>query len=187
MHGRGFRFMDDGMDLSPREPGQPDRGPLGERPPLVTAGIEGAIGAVLMAALFLITFANVVVRYFTNVSFAFTEEYSVALMVVMALAGSSAAFALDRQLKVGFFVDRLPMPARRAVEAAGLAVGAVFFAALALYGGYYTWDEYRFEVLSPGLGVPQWQYTIALPVFSALIALRLLGRLMRVAMAGGGR
>jgi TRAP-type C4-dicarboxylate transport system permease small subunit len=176
--------MDTGMDLPPSAPG---RGPLGERPPRVPAGIEGAIGAVLMAALFLITFANVLVRYFTNVSFAFTEEYSVALMVVMAFAGSSAAFALDRQLKVGFFVDRLPMAARRAAEAAGLAIGAVFFGALAVYGGYYTWDEYRFEVLSPGLGVPQWQYTIALPVFSALIALRLLGRLVRVALSGQAR
>jgi TRAP-type transport system small permease protein len=44
----------------------------------------------------------------------------------------------------------------------------------------YVWDEYRFEVLSPGLGIPQWRYTVALPVLSGLICLRILGRFVRV-------
>ena len=46
---------------------------LGEGPPRVPVGIEGAIGAAIMAALALITFANVLARYFTNASVAFTE------------------------------------------------------------------------------------------------------------------
>ena len=37
--------------------------------------------------------ANVLVRYFTDVSFAFTEEISVVLMVVMTLVGAAHAFA----------------------------------------------------------------------------------------------
>ena len=36
-----------------------------------------------MAAMALITAANVVTRYLTNISLAFTEEYSVALMVMV--------------------------------------------------------------------------------------------------------
>jgi TRAP-type C4-dicarboxylate transport system permease small subunit len=54
------------------------------------------------------------------------------------------------------------------------------FAAIAWYGARLTWDEYRFEVLSPGLGVPQWLYTVTLPALSALICLRIAGRLVRV-------
>jgi TRAP-type C4-dicarboxylate transport system permease small subunit len=157
--------------------------PLDPRGPRIPASIEGAIAAAMMAALFLITFANVVVRYFTNVSFAFTEEYSVALMVAMALVGSASAFALDRHIRMTFFVDRLPHRARWAIEIGMMLLCAGFFAALAYYAARYTWDEYRFEVLSPGLGVPQWIYTIVLPVFAGVIVLRLLGRLVRVIRA----
>jgi len=40
--------------------------------------IEDAVGAVAMALLALITFTNVVVRYLTNESFAWSEEVSVS-------------------------------------------------------------------------------------------------------------
>lgn len=158
---------------------------FGEKPPAIPTTFEGMLGAGLMFALFLITFANAVVRYFTNVSFAFTEEYSVALMVVMVLVGSAVSFAHDRQLRMSFLTDRLPDQARWLVELAVLATCAAFFLALAFYAASYVWDEYRFEVMSPGLGIPQWRYTIALPILSLLIALRICGRLLRVAKAQG--
>jgi TRAP-type C4-dicarboxylate transport system permease small subunit len=37
-----------------------------------------------------------------------------------------------------------------------------------------AWDDYKFEVTSPSLGVPQWWYTIWLPVLAVVIVLRLL-------------
>jgi hypothetical protein len=40
-----------------------------------------------MGLLALITFANVLVRYFTSQSFAWTEEFSVFLMIVLAPCG----------------------------------------------------------------------------------------------------
>lgn len=148
--------------------------------PRVPIAIEQAIGALVMATIACITFANVVVRYLTNISFAFTEEYSVALMVVMALIGSAAACATDRHIRMTFFVDRLGAGARRRVEIACLALSIVMFATLAWLGTRHTWDEYRFEVLSPGLGVPQWLYTAWLPLLATLCVLRLAGRLVRV-------
>jgi TRAP-type transport system small permease protein len=158
---------------------------LGEAPPRVSDRIEGHLAAAGMAALCVITFANVVVRYLTDVSFAFTEEYSVALMVVVALLGSAAAFAGDRHIRMTFFVEKLPLEARRRIELGVYAACLIMFAAIAWYGARLTWDEYRFEVLSPGLGVPLWLYTIALPALSALIVMRILGRLVRVARSLG--
>jgi hypothetical protein len=52
--------------------------------------------------------ANVLVRYFTDISFAFTEEISVALLVVMTLIGASHAFATNHHIAITFFVDRKP-------------------------------------------------------------------------------
>jgi len=143
--------------------------------------LEGVVGAAIMAALALITFGNVVVRYFTSVSFAFTEEYSVALMVVMTFVGSAGAFAADRHLRMTFLTDRLPASLARTVELFVLAICLVAFASLAWLGARYVHDEYRFEILTPGLGVPSWTYTIWMPVLSVLICLRILGRMARVA------
>ena len=61
-----------------------------------------------MAALWLITLGNVVVRYLTNYSFAFTEEYSVALMVVVALLGAQPRRRGDRHIRITWFADLLP-------------------------------------------------------------------------------
>jgi TRAP-type transport system small permease protein len=154
---------------------------LGEKPPAITANIERAAGAAIMAVLCLITFANVVVRYFTNISFAFTEELSVALMVLGALVGTAAAFATDRHIRLTFLVERLSVANQRRLELFILACCLGLFGLLTWLAGLYVWDEYRFEVMSPGLGIPQWRYTVALPVCAALISLRIVGRMARVA------
>lgn len=162
---------------------EPERAPgldLGESKPRIPVAIEGAIGAAIMAALALITFANVLVRYFTNASIAFTEEYSVALMVIMTLVGSAAAFGADRHIRMTFFTEKLGRAAARRIEQVVLAACFAVFAAIAYLGALYVWDEYRFEVLSPGLGVPQWQYTIWMPLLAVLICLRILGRMARL-------
>jgi len=157
---------------------------LGEAPPRIPVTIEGAIGAAIMGVLALITFANVVVRYFTNVSFAFTEEYSVALMVVMAFFGAAAAFGTDRHIRMTFFTEKLAPRIARRIEIFVLMTCLFVFGAIGWLGALYTWDEYRFEVLSPGLGVPSWYYTVWMPVASVLICLRIMGRTMRVIRVG---
>ncbi|MFC0387422.1 TRAP transporter small permease [Muricoccus vinaceus] len=156
---------------------------LGEAPPRIPVTVEGALAALAMGTLAVITFANVLVRYFTSISFAFTEEYSVAIMVVLAFLGTAAAFAADRHIRMTFFTERLPVRTARGIEIGLLLVSLVLFAAIGWLGALYTWDEYRFESLSAGLGVPQWLYTVWMPVLSAVIVLRIAGRMVRVARA----
>jgi TRAP-type C4-dicarboxylate transport system permease small subunit len=137
--------------------------------------IEEAVAAAVMALLGLITLANVVVRYLTNYSFAFTEEYSIALMVVVALLGTSIATARNHCIRVTWFVDGMPRPLKLAAGFVAMLATAIMFALLVGLGAKLTWDEYRFEVLSPGLGEPQWIYTLALPLLSVLVLLRGIG------------
>ena len=42
-----------------------------------------------------------------------------------------------------------------------------------------VWDDYRFGETSPGIGIPQWWYTVWLPVFATAIAGRALGLFIR--------
>lgn len=148
--------------------------------------LEHMLLAGAMATMLLITAANVVTRYLTNVSFAFTEEYSVVLMVVVTLVGTALATACGRHIRIGYFTDMLPPPGRRRMELLALALTITCFGLLAWFGASLAYDEYDFEVLSPGLGHPQWIYTAALPVFSLLVIARAAGRLIRLARGQEG-
>jgi len=144
--------------------------PTGNKRP---ARIERALAAGCMALLCIITFANVVVRYLSNVSFAFTEEFSVFLMLVLTLLGSVVAFAEGRHIRITLLVDMLPTPGRKFCAALEWLANIALFGLLTWFGYRMAFDDFEFEVTSPGLGLPQWGYTIWLPLLSALIVLRL--------------
>jgi TRAP-type C4-dicarboxylate transport system permease small subunit len=146
--------------------------------------IEEVLIASAMAAMALITFGNVVVRYLTNVSFAFTEEYSVVLMVVVTMLGSSLAIAAGRHIRIDVVATALSPPKRRRLEIGGLVLVIACFMILLVYGGSLAWDEYRYEVSSPGLGNPQWLYTGMLPLLSIAVIARAAGRIVRLAKGG---
>jgi TRAP-type C4-dicarboxylate transport system permease small subunit len=152
----------------PSEDGTEAREPLPR-----SVATERVLLAAVMALLCVITMANVIVRYFTNVSFAFTEEISVSLLVVMTLVGASTAFYRNKHIAILFFVERCPAPARRRFELFSLLMCTLMFGLLAWYGARMAWDDYRFEVTSPALGLPQWWYTVWLPVLSVLVVVRL--------------
>ncbi|AGW89692.1 MULTISPECIES: TRAP transporter small permease [Cupriavidus] len=145
----------------------------------VSPHIEDWIGVIVMVLLVGITFANVVVRYFTDESFAWTEEFSVFLMIVLALVAGSAAVARDRNIRIEFFFERGSAARQRRMAILSALGVAVMFIALAVLGARITWDEYTFGETSPGIGVPSWWYSIWLPVLSAGIALRALGLVVR--------
>jgi len=126
-----------------------------------------------MAMICLITLANVVVRYFTDISFAFTEEVSVFLLVFLTFIGAAKAFLDGNQIAVTYFVDKLSWPWRRRWLLFGLAMSALMIGLLAWFGARMAWDDFDLEVTSPGLGWPQWIYTAWLPLLSLLVLARI--------------
>jgi TRAP-type C4-dicarboxylate transport system permease small subunit len=148
--------------------------------------IEEALIAAAMAAMALITAANVASRYLTDISIAFTEEYSVVLMVLVTLLGTAIATASGRHIRIAYFTDLMPARGQRFAEMIAMALTIVCFGILVWYGYRLAYDEYRFEVLSNGLGNPNWWYTGWLPVLSAVVVLRALGRFIRLARGGDG-
>ncbi|MDB5966437.1 MAG: Tripartite ATP-independent periplasmic transporter, DctQ component [Polaromonas sp.] len=141
--------------------------------------IEDWLTVIVMGALALITFANVIIRYFTNQSFAWTEEFSIFLMIVLALVGSSAAVARDRHIRIEYFSESGSMARRKTLARLGAVFVAVLFALIGVLSIRMVWDDYRFNETSPGIGVPQWWYSIWLPILSLGIALRAVGLFLR--------
>jgi TRAP-type C4-dicarboxylate transport system permease small subunit len=133
-----------------------------------------AVGA--LAVLLVITLANVVTRYVTDTSFAWTEEISVCLMVVLALAGASAVGRDDRHIRIEFFLTRRAADGaprtRLSLELFGAAATAACFLLLAALFTRWVADQVRYSETSMGLGVPLWWYGAIIPPLCLAIAVR---------------
>lgn len=146
----------------------------------VPLAIEDWLAVILLAALALITFVNVLVRYFTDQSFAWTEEISVFLLIVLTMAGGSMAFVRNHHIRIEILADN-GSPRRQRIMAL-IANGCVllFFVLLTVLSVKLVADEYIYEETSPAIGVPTWWYSIWLPVMAAAISLRMLGVMRRI-------
>jgi TRAP-type transport system small permease protein len=138
--------------------------PGGPRP----VRLEEALAALAIGLIFLISFGNVVVRYLTNVSFAFTEEFSVFLLVFMTFVGSAWAFARGEHIKIDALENRLATRGRIACRTVAILATTLVLGLVIWFAGWLAWDQWLFEETSPGLGYPQWLYTVWLPLLGAL-------------------
>ena len=105
-----------------------------DTPTRIPLAIEDTLTVLIMALLALITFANVVVRYFTSVSFAWTEEISIFLMVLLTVVGGSAAYARNRHIRIDLLVQRGSARRQWALARFGTAMVVVLFGMMAVLG-----------------------------------------------------
>lgn len=147
----------------------------------VTVKLEEAASALIMAALALITLANVLTRYVIDFSLAFTEEYSIILLLILIFVGVSSAIAKNSHIKVTFFLERLGTSTRHKLEVVGDLAMLVCFGVLVFYGTRSAVSSWELGETSPGLGNPQWLYLMWVPILAAVAMLRVIGSLIRLA------
>lgn len=137
---------------------------------------EERIAVAALAVLLLLTLANVVSRYLTDDSIAWTEEFSVFLMVVLTLAGASAVGRSDRHIRIEFFLTRRSKGGgeapRRSLKLFGAAATCVCFLLLAALFTVWVWDQVRYAETSMGLALPLWWYDVWIPPLCLGIAAR---------------
>ncbi|MEU3275386.1 TRAP transporter small permease [Saccharomonospora sp. NPDC006951] len=136
------------------------------------ATVENLLAAIPFAAVALVAFVNVVSRYFLNASLAFTSELTVNLAVWMLMMG--AVIGLREGAHLGF--SALHDRARGAVRATMTVLITlsilVFLAVLLVFGLELALQQAERGRATPSIGVPQWLFTIALPVGALLGAYR---------------
>jgi TRAP-type C4-dicarboxylate transport system permease small subunit len=150
----------------------------------VPVELEEGLAVACMALLVLITLGNVLTRYLTDESFAWTEEISVFLMVVMTLAGTSAAAARDRHIRIEYFYDGGSAARQRSFKILGACTAGLLFVVLAGLFARVVADEIRYGETSMGLGIPRWWFTLFSPLLCAAIAARSFVVAWRTARAG---
>jgi TRAP-type C4-dicarboxylate transport system permease small subunit len=135
---------------------------------------EEVISVILLAGMGILAFANVLTRYFIHYSFAFSEEIEVALLVWITMLGSAACFKRGLHLGFMFLAERLPVGWRKilAVLSGGLMI--LVCAILFRFSLIHIRDEIEMAITTEALGIPQWWYTLAIPVGCVFIVLRVI-------------
>lgn len=138
------------------------------------AHFEEILGSILLAVMAAIAFLNVIVRYCTSFSFAWSEELTVNFFVWVTLLGTARAFRDGSHLAMSIVYESLSRIGKRLCYLLACLICLVFFGALFYTGVLEVIDEYELEAISESLGVPVWWYTIATPLFSLLIIWRMI-------------
>ena len=102
-------------------------------------------------------------------------------MILLAMVAGSAAVARNAHIRIEYFAEGGSALRRKRLARFGTLMVALLFAVIAALSVRVVWDDYRFEETSPGIGVPQWWYSMWLPICSALITLRALQLFLRQA------
>lgn len=138
--------------------------------------LEEYIGAVMLAVMSTVAFANVVVRYCTNFSFSVSEEITVNFFVWVVMLGASRAFREGSHFHMSVLFSVVPQSLKRIMYIFGIICTIVFFLVLAYYGIIEVLDEVDLEVVSESLAIPVWLYTIVTPLLSFVAIIRVLQR-----------
>lgn len=111
----------------------------------MTAAIErGFLAAnrwaliLLLAAMSVIVFANVLIRYLTNASIPWSEEVARHMMIWLTFLGAGPVLRAGGHIAVESLQDALPRPAAIGVRVAVAACMLVFFAVIVWFGTAYA-------------------------------------------------
>lgn len=134
---------------------------------------ESWLGITALLAICIISLANVLVRYATDASFAFTEEFSVALLVVLTFAGAAVAARSNEHIRITLLEHKFGPTGRRILYTIQWLGSCIVLALIVWYSGLLSYEEFEWESLSASLGYPTWIYLIWLPILCLAILIRI--------------
>jgi len=134
--------------------------------------IEEYLCAILLFFMAALTFANVIVRYLTNGSLAFTEELIINLFVWITVLGGAIAFRKKAHLGVELVVERLPVRWQKAAVILGAICAAGLFMCLFHQGIGLVAQEYKNQMVTYSMALPMWWFGLAVPFGSAIMMIR---------------
>jgi C4-dicarboxylate transporter, DctQ subunit len=135
--------------------------------------LEEGLIAVLLAAMTLLTFAQVVLRYVFNSGFTWALEASTYMFGWLVLLGISYGVRTGSHIGVDVLVQQLSPPIRRAT---GVVAGllCIAYASLLLIGSYnYVDTMHTLGVEAEDLPIERWILLLALPIGFTLLLIRL--------------
>ncbi|WP_166968925.1 TRAP transporter small permease [Brevibacterium atlanticum] len=124
------------------------------------------------AMIVIVTFVNVLSRYIFKASLAFSEELTINFLVVMTMMGAVVGIRLGAHLGFTYLVENAKGQVRRILLITGTVLIVIFLAVLLIWGGEMTIAQGLRGRSTPSLGVPQWLFTLSIPLAGLLGILR---------------
>lgn len=139
----------------------------------VERGEEILLG-LLLAAMTLVTFTQVVLRYVFNSGFVWALEATTYLFGWMILLGIGYCVRVHAHIGIDLVVKSLPVAARRTVGLVAIGL-CLLYAAMMSYGAYnYVSRLHKLGINAEDIPVQRWLLAIVLPIGFVLLGLRLL-------------
>ena len=135
-----------------------------------------ALVVLILSAMSILVFLNVVLRYGFNSSINVTEEVSRYMFVWLAFLGTILAFNENQHVNVGVLVDKLS-PKKRNILGIVTDLAMLYCCYLIIDGG---WIQYvlNFDNYAPISGLPQGITFLASVIAGALMGVLLIARLV---------
>lgn len=142
---------------------------------------EEGLVIVLMAAMTMVTFMQVVARYVFNYSFVWALELTGVMFAWLIFIGMSYGVRVGAHIGVDVLVKALgPKPAR--IVGSIAAAMCIAYALIVAWGGYqYVSKMYDVGILMQDIPVAQWIPRLVVPLGFALLAFRFAQVLWRLA------
>lgn len=126
--------------------------------------VEKSVISLILILVTVITFANVVVRKFSNSQFAWTEELVINLFILLIMMGCALCAREGSLISLSLIFDRLKLRGKKLFVAIITVANTLFWVLLLKTG----WDKVATQMANGkhtfSLGWPEWVFTIFLPI-----------------------
>ena len=139
----------------------------------VVNALEEGVIALLFAAMTLVTFIQVVLRYGFNTGFVWALELTTYLFAWLVLFGMSYGVKVSAHLGVDAFVKLFGAGPRRIFGLLAVAAGLIYGTILLIGSWDYVSKLFLIGIESEDLPIPQWIPMAILPIGIALLLFRL--------------
>lgn len=134
--------------------------------------LEEGLIALLLAAMTLITFGQVVARYIFNYSFVWALELTTWLFAGLIFLGISYGVRVGAHIGVDAVVKLLPKKPAQFITILATVLCLVYAVIVFIGGWIYTSKMYTIGILAQDLPIPQWIPRLVLPIGFALLIFR---------------
>ncbi len=142
--------------------------------------LEEWIVTVMLVAMTVLTFTQVVLRYVFNSGFTWALELTTLFFAVMIFVGIAYGIRVGAHIGIDALVNKLPPGARR-VTGIVVVLLCLLYAGIVLYGALVYVSKMRtVGIEMQDLPIPVWMARSILPIGYALLTFRLLQVLWRI-------
>lgn len=134
--------------------------------------LEERICAVTLVIMLVLTFVNVLSRYFFHYSISFTEEITTNLFVLVSTMGAAVAVKRGSHLGLSLISDSLPSKSKAILAGITNILSGIFGIVLLYTGSQMVYNQKIINARSISLQWPTWIYGLALPVGTFFIVFR---------------